>query len=89
MRARPTRKVTITTSPTIISDSTKPPPVQTLLYYATGGNAIALCTSTQSYTEGFPVGSGKPEFKEPDQELVRYAITDSSTQVLWIREYED
>lgn len=89
MRARAPRQVTINSTPTLISDTTKPPPVTRVLYYASGGNSIALGGSGVSYATGFPMGAGKPDFNDPDQSYERYAITNTGTQTLYIQEYED
>lgn len=88
MIARPPRQVTINATPTLIGDITKPRPATRVLYYATGGNNIALGGSTVTYATGYPIASGKPDFNDPDQSNERYAITNAGTQVLFIQEYE-
>lgn len=88
MIARPTRKLTITTGGVNIADLTKMPPAARILYYPTGGNNVSLGPPGSDYNSGYPISAGKPDFKDLDQSMQRYAYADSGTVVLDVMDME-
>lgn len=99
MRSRPTRTISVGTTPVNIRKTPSPPgtgiadpnalPVTySTLRYATGGGYIELVPASDSALgDGQKVDAGA-DFNDIDQSLYRYAISSTGTISLAVTDYE-
>lgn len=95
MRARPTRTVAITTTPTNIrktaafaNDPNAYPVTFAVLRYASGGGTIELVPASNSVFGDGQTVSADADFNDAAQSLVRYAVASAGSINLDVTDYE-
>lgn len=88
MRARPTRIISVTSSPTQIRDTTALPITFSTYRYETGAGTIEV-SSNPSFVagQGQTVDAGI-DFNDADQGLTRYMLATGGTTSVKVTDYE-
>jgi hypothetical protein len=95
MRARPTRTVSVGTTPVNIrktaafaNDPDAYPVTYSVIRYPSGGGTIEMVPlSTSVFGDGQTVDAGA-DFNDPDQSVVRYAVASAGTISVDVTDYE-
>lgn len=86
--ARQVRKVSVSTTPVQIRDTTKMPVERSIYRYPSGGGVIYLGTSASMTSATGKTLAADSDYTDFDQSLTRYMLASTGTIVVEIEDFE-